>query len=31
MAKMEVTSLAQLVRLIDRVDVFSAADGRLPP
>lgn len=31
MAKMEVTSLAQLVHIVDRVDSSSAADGRLSP
>jgi FixJ family two-component response regulator len=30
MAKMEVTSLAQLVHLVDRVDVFFTAGNRLP-
>lgn len=30
MAKMEVTSLAQLVHIVDKVDIFSTAENRLP-
>jgi len=29
MTKMEVTSLAQLLRIIDRMDILSSADRRL--